>query len=70
MNVRGSAAVLAQSMKDLSLEWEQAQVSWRDVKSRDFSEKYLEPLPAYVARAMAAMEELDAILQKVRKDCE
>jgi len=70
MNVRGSAANLAQAAKDLSLEWQQTQNYWRDVKSREFAENYLEQLPAYVARATAAMEELDGVLRKVRKDCE
>ena len=70
MNVRGSAANLAQSAKDLSLEWQQTQNSWRDVKSREFAEQYLEQLPSYIARAMSAMEELEGVLRKVRKDCE
>ena len=70
MNVRGSASNLAQAAKDLSLEWQATQNYWRDVKSREFAEQYLEQLPGYVARAMGAMEELEGVLKKVRKDCE
>ncbi|RYD70959.1 MAG: hypothetical protein EOP84_25755 [Verrucomicrobiaceae bacterium] len=70
MNTRASAANLAQAVKDLSIEWDQIKDSWRDVKSREFEEKYLEPIPNQVARATAVIEEIDAILRKVKADCE
>jgi hypothetical protein len=40
------------------------------VKSREFEEKYLTPLPEYMVRTLGALEELDAVLKKVRQDCE
>ncbi len=70
MNIRGSASNLAQAMKDIMIKWEQTRESWRDSKSEEFQSHYLEHLPAHIARAMAAMEELDGLLRKVRKDCE
>lgn len=70
MNTRASAANLAQAVKDLSIEWDQIKASWRDVKSREFEEKYLEPIPGQVARATSVIEEIDAILRKVKADCE
>jgi hypothetical protein len=70
MNIRGSASNLAQAMKDLMMKWEQTRESWRDAKSEEFHAHYLEHLPGHIARAMAAMEELDGLLRKVRKDCE
>jgi hypothetical protein len=70
MNVRGSAASLAQAVKDLSLEWDRTKSYWRDVKGRQFEHQYLEPLPGYVARTVATIEEIDALLRKVRSDCE
>lgn len=70
MNIRGSAANLAQAAKDLSIHWQETKASWRDVKTREFEASYLDQLPSHVARAMAAMEEIDALLRKVRNDCE
>jgi hypothetical protein len=70
MNTRASASNLAQAAKDLSIEWEQIKASWRDVKSREFEEKYLEPIPGQLARATAVIEEIDALLRKVKADCE
>ena len=70
MNTRSSAANLVQAAKDLSLAWDQTKEAWRDVKSREFEEHYLEQLPSHIARATAVIEEIDAILRKVKADCE
>jgi hypothetical protein len=66
MNTRAAAANLAQATKDLSIAWQEARSSWRDAKAAEFESKYLDPLPAYVARAGAALEELDALLRMVK----
>ena len=70
MSTRVSGANLLQAVKDLSLHWQQTRESWRDVKSLQFEQTYLDELAPQVTRATAAMEELDALLRKVRKDCE
>lgn len=70
MNVRVSASNLMQAAKDLAAEWHRTQESWRDAKAREFEEKYLEQLPGHIARTTRVMEEIDALLRKVRKDCE
>ena len=70
MNVKGSAAHLAQAAKDLSIEWQETRAHWRDLKSQEFESNYLDALPSYIARAMAAIEEIDGLLRKVRSDCE
>jgi len=70
MSVRASAANLAQAGKDLSLEWEQATAFWRDVKSLEFERKYVQDIPDHVVRAIGVMQEIDALLRKVRSDCE
>jgi hypothetical protein len=70
MNVRGSAANLVQAAKDLSVHWQETKAFWRDVKSQEFESTYLDQLPSHVARATAAIEEIDGLLRKVRSDCE
>jgi len=70
MNTRSSAANLVQAAKDLAVAWDQTQEAWRDVKSREFEENYLEQLPGHIARATAVIEEIDALLRKVKADCE
>lgn len=70
MSTKGSGANLAQAVKNLTNAWQQTQSSWHDAKSREFEKNYIEPLPAYVTQAMTAIEELDALLNKIRSDCE
>ena len=70
MNTRTSAANLAQAAKDLSIAWDRTKETWRDVKSREFEEHYLEQLPNHIVRATAVIEEIDAVLRKVKADCE
>jgi hypothetical protein len=70
MNTRTSAANLAQAMKELSLAWQRTRADWRDAKSIEFDDRYLEVLPQHVARATSAMEEIDNLMKKVRSDCE
>ena len=70
MNIRGSAANLGLAVKDVAMEWDYTRTYWRDVKSQEFEQKYLNQIPDHVSRAKAAMEELDALIKKVRSDCE
>lgn len=70
MSARTSAAQLIQAMKELSVEWGQTKEHWRDIKSREFEEKFLSELPVQINRAVAAIEEIEAIMRKVHSDCE
>ncbi|MES2568726.1 MAG: hypothetical protein V4710_01575 [Verrucomicrobiota bacterium] len=70
MSTRVSSSSLAQAAKELSIEWQQTRASWRDIKSQEFEQKYLDALPPHLARTMAVIEEIDALLRKVRHDCE
>ncbi len=70
MNTRAAASNLGQATKELSIAWQQTRSSWRDAKSAEFESKFLDPLPGYIARAGTALEELDALLRKVKADCE
>ena len=70
MSASGSAAGLAQALKELTLHWQETKAHWRDVKAQQFEKDYLEELPHLVARGSNAIEELEALLRKVRTDCE
>lgn len=70
MNVRGCAGKLGLAAKDIRFHWEQTEAYWRDVKSAEFADKYVNVIPEHVARARLAMEEIDLLIKKVRSDCE
>ena len=54
----------------LQTDWQQTRATWTDAKSLEFEKTYLEPLPALVAQACNAVEELNVLLSKLRHDCE
>ncbi len=70
MSTKGSAATLNQATKDLLVAWQEAKTHWHDIKSAEFEQQYFEELPNRVMRALGVLEELDALLRKVRNDCE
>jgi hypothetical protein len=70
MSTRINSALLDEAAKKLQVEWQQTRAQWTDAKSLEFQNRYLEPLPSLVAQAGVAVEELNALLSKVRHDCE
>jgi hypothetical protein len=70
MSTKGSGANLVQAVKDLSNAWQHTKSSWHDAKSQEFERKYIEILPSQVSQAMAVIEELDLLLNKIRRECE
>lgn len=65
-----SGSNLAQAVQDLLVEWDHTRAYWRDQKSIEFHHQYLEVLPDLVNKAKNIMGEADALLRKVRQDCE
>lgn len=70
MSAQINGGSLAQAYKEFVLEWEATKDRWQDVKAAEFEKKYLDALPHYVAQAAEVMGEIDALLRKVRSDCE
>ena len=70
MSTKGSASNLQEAMKNLAVAWAQVKEEWRDAKSIEFEEKYIENLPRDVSQAIEAMQEVATLLKKVRRDCE
>jgi hypothetical protein len=70
MSVRSAAAGLSQAGEELWNAWQDTKVHWADVKSAQFEETYLADLPRQIAQASIVIEEIDALLRKIRTDCE
>ncbi len=70
MNTSGLENNLTQALKILSAEWAQTRASWRDIKAQEFEKNHLDPIPHHVASAATVIAELNALLRKVRNDCE
>jgi len=70
MSTRVSASNLNQALRDLTVAWQGTRAYWRDAKSQEFETRFLERLPPQVAVVKNVMEDIDALLRKVRNDCE
>ena len=70
MSTKASAANLIQALKELMFEWDRTKAYWLDAKSRDFERTYIELLPDHVVRATTVIQDIDALLKKVKSDCE
>ena len=55
--------------KEILSHWQETKESWRDVKSEEFERRYIDELLASTNSACTAIEQLDKILSKMRKDC-
>lgn len=63
-------ATLVQAIKDLHRNWEAVKEHWRDAKSEEFGQKYLDRLPGLTSRTSLAMDDVEALIRKVHLDCE
>jgi hypothetical protein len=61
---------LETATRDLLIAWERAHDQWRDAKSQQFHHTFIEPVPDLVLQARDAMGHLEAILRKIKNDCE
>lgn len=70
MSLRAGAARLTASTRELSNRWEETKYYWRDAKAEEFERKHLKELFGSVERTVAIMEQLDKLLENIKKDCE
>ena len=70
MNMSASKMRLATLTKELAARWAQTKEHWRDAKSEEFERHYLDDLLASVDTTVVVIEQLDALVRKIRSDCE
>ena len=70
MSMSGSRGRLAAITNELSVQWKETKTYWRDAKSQEFENRFLQELFVSVDRSVTVIEKLDELLKKVRSDCE
>lgn len=70
MNLSATKSRLAAVTRELSLQWGETKNYWNDAKSLEFEHRYIQELLVRVDKAVTVIEKLDALLDKVKKDCE
>lgn len=61
---------LAALTRELNVRWHETRLSWNDAKRDEFERTHLAPLLEAVDKAGTALEQLDEIVLKARKECE
>ncbi len=69
MGVDFSRTRLQQTLKELNLRWEKANVDWDDKVSREFQDTYIRQLEPKVKATMDAMEKMSELLKRLKRDC-
>ncbi len=70
MNLQANKGTLMAVSKELNQNWQHVKESWRDTKQNEFERTYIETLQTNINMAVDAMEKLDKVLNKIRRDCE
>ena len=70
MSMSANRTRLAATTTQLQVKWQETKEHWQDAKSTEFEAKYMAELKSSVDAAVAAMEELDKLVAKIRSDCE
>ena len=70
MNLSGSKSRLTGLSKELSLRWADTRLHWRDQRSAEFERQFMQELFPRVNQAATAVEKLDELFKRIRKDCE
>lgn len=70
MNLSGTKNRLTALTKELAVQWDETKNHWWDAKTREFERRYIAELLVNVDRTVMAIEQLNEVLNKVRKDCE
>jgi len=70
MSLSGNKSRLTALAKELSLRWHETREHWRDAKSEEFQRRFMQELSPRVNQAATAVEKLEEIFARIRKDCE
>ncbi len=70
MSLNVGRARLQQAMKQLELRWEKVKQEWDDPKSRELEEQDLNPIEPIIRGAVSAMDHINEMLIRARRECE
>lgn len=70
MSVGVSRAKLLGATKELQLRWARVRELWDDAAAAHVQATVVEPLEPRVRAAVTAMEKMNAILMKIRSECQ
>jgi hypothetical protein len=60
---------LKRATRDLQTAWTETQAVWNDAASRDFQQRYLDPILPTLRRVLAATSEMDDTYRRAIAEC-
>ena len=70
MSLTTNRAKLQRLTKDLAIRWDRTTDEWNDPMSRRFQVEFLELLQRTVVGTSEAMDSMNEVLMRARRDCE
>ena len=69
MSVSGSRAKLKDAHRQLLVAWQRSQETWDDPVSHALWRKQIEPLETTLRSVLNAMDSINEVLERVRREC-
>jgi hypothetical protein len=69
MSVSTSRTRLVSSLKELLGRWDRVRAQWDDPVRREFEAEFIAPLDGKVRSGVSAMERMQELLDRARKEC-
>jgi hypothetical protein len=69
MSLAVSSSQLNDALDTLKVRWHEARRLWRDAVRKDFEENFWEPLVPQVESALQAIDQMEQVLAKMRREC-
>jgi hypothetical protein len=70
MNLSGNKSRITGLAKEINNRWAGTREHWRDQRGAEFEQRFMSELTPRVAVAVTAIEQLDELFKRIRKECE
>jgi hypothetical protein len=70
MGLQEGRGQLGKLHKDLQLRWHEARMNWDDDQARRFEARYLDPMERDLRSAISAMDDMAALINQIKNDCQ
>lgn len=70
MNFNATKSRMAGLTREISLRWSDTRDHWHDARGAEFDRRYMQELVARMNTATTALDKLEELCKRIRKDCE
>ena len=70
MSLTGNKSRMQGLTKEILLRWADMKNHWRDARSAEFERRFMQELAPRVNQAATAIDKLEELFNRIRKECE